>query len=203
MEVPPSPLVPSSRGNGRGGADASDHLELPFEVQVSEAAAYWSRHRGGALAAATAANAADPEDGRHWEPCQHASVVVLDGNPCIAIRELPCLVGQFRLFDAVQKCAGPSSPPIVTMYEKVISAPNVEMQALGKSIPRTLAVQLTVVLNAPGGTQCWATHCQVRFRKLGGVMERNTWNVLEPVALDASRGEDMSVLVREEDGLDL
>jgi len=141
--------------------------------------------------------------GRAWWPCGNTTALTLDGVPCVAALNLPFFVGQFRLFDTVQQRAGPLSWPIVTMYEAISPAPVAEIQALGKGAPRSLGISLTISLAAPGGTQRRATRCQVRFRPLGTDVHNSVWEEVEPTALDTSSGDDVCILVREEDGLEL
>jgi len=126
----------------------------------------------------------------------------LDGVPCLAVLDLPFLVGQFRLFDPGLQRAGLASKFMVSFYEAVVPAPAAELQALGKTAPRTLAVQLKIYLTAPGGTQQRASVQQVRFRPLGLATE-SAWEELDPARLDAQCGKEVAILVREEDGLEL
>lgn len=150
----------------------------------------------------TAADDAALEESRAWWPCKNLKPLKLDGVPCIAVRDLPFLVGQFRLFDASQQQAGPPSRLMVSIYEVLNPAPVAELQALGKIAPRTLAFNLKVSLAAPGGTQKRATLRQVRFKPIGSGTD-GRWEELEPAPLDSSQGSEVSMLVREEDGLEL
>eukprot|EP00933_Yihiella_yeosuensis_P028971 TRINITY_DN22723_c0_g1_i1.p1 TRINITY_DN22723_c0_g1~~TRINITY_DN22723_c0_g1_i1.p1 ORF type:complete len:1273 (+),score=214.74 TRINITY_DN22723_c0_g1_i1:224-4042(+) len=131
------------------------------------------------------------EDRREWHPCPVSGTPFLaDGVPCIAIRALPFMVGQFRFFDAQIFRAGPPTLPLVTVYEEVFPAPSVEMTALGKGAPRTLGVRLHISRSAPGGTQSRASLYQVRFRPVGvekGKPEQGErWEELDPQILPSA-----------------
>lgn len=149
-------------------------------------------------------NTASQADGRSWWPCTSTKGLVLDGVPCLAVRDLPFLVGQFRLFDASQQRAGPLSRLMISLYEAV-PAPAAQLQALGKIAPRTLAIKLNVSLAAPGGTQQRASLQQVRYRAVGTLAgaAAGRWEELEHTSLDMSKGNEVTILVREEDGLEL
>lgn len=105
--------------------------------------------------------------------------------------------------------AGPATPPIVTVYERVEPG-RVEMIAKGEPCPRTLGAKLHIPLGTPMATGSRATCCQIRFRAMGG--EDSNWKDLEVQSLPESsaifgagarEGEVSHVLVREDDGLEL
>eukprot|EP00747_Dinoflagellata_sp_TGD_P068199 gnl/TRDRNA2_/TRDRNA2_155605_c4_seq1.p1 gnl/TRDRNA2_/TRDRNA2_155605_c4~~gnl/TRDRNA2_/TRDRNA2_155605_c4_seq1.p1 ORF type:complete len:746 (-),score=134.79 gnl/TRDRNA2_/TRDRNA2_155605_c4_seq1:31-2181(-) len=190
-------LVPSTKKRSSDGGGGL--LQVKSEAPPPGDEEALGTRRASALVSADASETAV----RKWWPCQHASVISVGGTSCVAVRDLPFLVGQFRLFDTTRQIAGVPSIPMVTIYEPVSPAPTAELQALGVGAPRTLGVRLAVSLTAPGGTQRRATRCQVRFRALGENADCNTFQELEPTTLDVSGGDEVSILVREEDGLEL
>lgn len=168
------------------------------------------------------------EDSREWHPCAvSADPFLVDSVPCVALRNLPFLIGQFRLFDPWLMCSGPPTLPLVTVYDPVEPEPKVEMTALGKGAPRTLGVRVTIPRCAPGGTQSRATRYQIRFRAIRPHNGSNSsWEELQPELLLMAVGDrnfsidgrgqssssrsscltklpDTEVIVREEDGLEL
>jgi len=153
---------------------------------------------------------AEPPKGleHQWHPASHVSAITLKDKPlCIVVRDVPFLVAVFRLFDKRRQCAGAASRPMVTLYEQVKKAPAVKLEALGKGIPRTLGVRLTLTLTATNMTLRRATRCQVRYRAVGARVDSTIWEMLDPVALTTSNGEEdrgeIDVSVREDDGLEL
>jgi len=190
-------------------------MSMRYQIQVSEVSRDISVGSmvTSAIDTLTAGEAGDDIDnigagdashrGRVWQPCENTTPLNFDGLPCVAAWNLPLFVGQFRLFDTVQERAGPVTWPIATIYETRSPAPVAEMQALGKGAPRSLGVRLTFSLSALGGTQLHATRCQVCFRPLGSGVDSSVWEESEPTALYTSGGDDVSILVREEDGLEL
>jgi len=224
QRAPPMPVQRSAPEDGRlkrwydsrfvlltwPGLEVSEETKAPtlgqYELQASEApngSPEGSSPDGGSPTSNVDGTSLDVE-GRAWWPCSGAKGLVLDGVPCLAVRDLPFLVGQFRLFDASRQRAGPASRLMVSIYEAVVPAPVAELQALGKIAPRTLGINIKVSLAAPGGTQLRATLQQVRFRPIGSGVE-GRWEELEPAPLDSANrgGSEVSILVREEDGLEL
>ncbi|CAJ1458142.1 unnamed protein product [Effrenium voratum] len=145
-----------------------------------------------------------PAGGDEWAPCPVVSAAFpFEGTTCVAVRSLPFAIGQFRLFDPQTMRAGPATAPIVTVYERV-EPPITEMLALGRP-PRTLAVRLQIPLDMPEGTGSRATSCQIRFRSMGRDEDASQW---EELAAQSLHGQGdlctpASILVREEDGLEL
>lgn len=152
----------------------------------------------------------DGTEGVEWIPCPVVSAAFpFDDTTCIAVRSLPFAIGRFRLFDPQTMRAGPATPPIVTVYERVEPG-RVEMIAKGEPCPRTLGAKLHIPLGTPMATGSRATCCQIRFRAMGG--EDSNWKDLEVQSLPESsaifgagarEGEVSHVLVREDDGLEL
>eukprot|EP00746_Dinoflagellata_sp_MGD_P149378 gnl/MRDRNA2_/MRDRNA2_81415_c0_seq1.p1 gnl/MRDRNA2_/MRDRNA2_81415_c0~~gnl/MRDRNA2_/MRDRNA2_81415_c0_seq1.p1 ORF type:complete len:2367 (-),score=491.98 gnl/MRDRNA2_/MRDRNA2_81415_c0_seq1:80-7180(-) len=138
-----------------------------------------------------------------WNPCPLVSMLTLkNGTPCVALRNLPCYLAQFRLLNPASGKAGAPSLDMVSMYEMVKPAPIVELKVLGTP-PKALGLQLQMMLNSPFRTQSLAKNSQVRFRAIGNKGSAD-WNVLPDLAdivQDSSGAATM--LVREEDGLNL
>jgi len=184
----------------RAGNDAASVRAAMAAADLQDAGQPGDRASGAGDAEAGQETSGEAVGGRAWRPCPDTIAMTLDGVPCLAVRDLPFLVEQFRLFDTTQQRAGPVSRPFVTIYEAVSPAPPAELQALGKGAPRTLGIRLKLSLAAPGGTQHRATRYQVRFRAL---VLSDEWEELEPASLVPAQKDEVSILVREEDGLDL
>jgi len=138
-----------------------------------------------------------------------ATLVALDGEPLVALRRPPFVVSHFRLVDAASLRAGPASAAMPAVYERVTAPPVASMRALGRGVPRALGAELRFVLGAEMGTHRWATLCQVRFRALGAGKDE-AWDEMGEAPLGCAGGSGLmddareaTVLVREEDGLDL
>ncbi|CAK9030474.1 Copia protein [Durusdinium trenchii] len=154
----------------------------------------------------------DGPEGREWVPCPVVSAPFLfEGSTCIAVRSLPFAIGKFRLFDPQMMRTGTATPPIVTVFERIVEPGPVEMIAKGQP-PRTLAVLLTLPLDMPLGTGGRATCCQIRFRPMGRDGDPSKWEELDVQSLPTEvRGvgkgtgkrREAAVVVREEDGLEL
>jgi len=138
-----------------------------------------------------------------WQPCGVTAFTSVQGRPCAVIKDPPCLVQHFRLVDAVGMNVGPPSVPMVAFYERLVSPPTVELQVLGKKAPRALVVCIAFSLASSESTLRWATRIQVRFHVVSGSGEEDAWEELDPSGLDLRRRDEASVLVREEDGLEL
>jgi len=139
-----------------------------------------------------------------WQPCTISALTSLQGQPCAVIQDPPCLVQHFRLVNTIGVHAGPASAAMVAFYERPPSAPAVQLQLLGKRAPRAICVRIACALATSESTLRWATRLQVRFRVVGASGVGDTWEELEPSALevDGIHGP-VSCLVREEDGLEL
>eukprot|EP00435_Cladocopium_sp_Y103_P068507 s217_g31.t1 len=84
----------------------------------------------------------DGAEGVEWIPCPIVSAAFpFDDTTCIAVRSLPFAIGRFRLFDPQTMRAGPNTPPIVTVYERVEPG-RVEMISKGDPYPRCLTLVL-------------------------------------------------------------
>eukprot|EP00913_Durusdinium_trenchii_P023496 g22074.t1 len=163
----------------------------------------------------------DGPEGREWVPCPVVSAPFLfEGSTCIAVRSLPFAIGKFRLFDPQMMRTGTATPPIVTVFERIVEPGPVEMIAKGQpprrdsltNVFRTLAVLLTLPLDMPLGTGGRATCCQIRFRPMGRDGDPSKWEELDVQSLPTEvRGvgkgtgkrREAAVVVREEDGLEL
>eukprot|EP00929_Paragymnodinium_shiwhaense_P109614 TRINITY_DN7608_c0_g1_i3.p1 TRINITY_DN7608_c0_g1~~TRINITY_DN7608_c0_g1_i3.p1 ORF type:complete len:1032 (-),score=256.57 TRINITY_DN7608_c0_g1_i3:107-3037(-) len=212
-------------GSSAAGALEMKHLEVQA-IELKDA----GRFRRGATSGSGGFSDEIADDDHAWWPCSQYSTVAVNGTPCLAMRDLPFLVGKFRLFNTATQHAGPASKPMVTIYEALSPAPPAEMVALGRGIPRTLGVKLKLPLATTPGAQARATLCQVRFRALptpsyrrnSAGTERNMTASVGSLAFDGAaaankemqeRGDDWeelepapleeTLLVREEDGLEL
>jgi hypothetical protein len=138
-----------------------------------------------------------------WNPCPLVSMMKLkDGTPCIALRKLPCYLAQFRLLNPASGKAGGPSLEMVSMYEVVKPAPTIELKVLGTP-PKAVGLELQMMLKSPFRTQNLAKNSQVRFRAIGNKGSAD-WNVLPDLADIVQDGSGAAtVLVREEDGLNL
>mmetsp|Transcript_110826 Transcript_110826/g.353142 ORF Transcript_110826/g.353142 Transcript_110826/m.353142 type:complete len:2409 (-) Transcript_110826:234-7460(-) len=169
-----------------------------FELQVSKVSDS-SRDRWMTCGrSATNQNARDA-----WQPCTTLTATELQDRSCVLVRDLPFFVQQFRLLDTHSLRAGQPSLPVVAMYEQIPSVPAVKMEALGRKVTKSMGARITFPVKTSANTLRWATRYQARFQKVGVADVVNQWEDLELAVLDPIESDRASVLIREEDGLEL
>jgi len=77
------------------------------------------------------------------------------------------------------------------------------MEALGRKVTKSMGARITFPVKTSANTLRWATRYQARFQKVGVADVVNQWEHLELAVLDPIESDRASVLIREEDGLEL